>query len=242
MSHRRQRHQSLRARARSPLRSPSTWRDRARSGPGPGGPMSVAPQDRSPRGLGGSGGGERAPDRSRATAHTWVLTSHERPLRHVRETPGSWQGALRCSAVCLSLRLPVSGQSGVWVVGCELVSSVVVDEAMVQEPFDGAALGSNVTQRVPGRDELWVVLIELVLETTERSTPLKRPGQASAGRIVADASAKSAMSWYQTYEGIGSMGMRSSSSISTGFSPSMPVSLVQNATWPVRGSSSQRCS
>jgi hypothetical protein len=34
------------------------------------------------------------------------------------------------------------------------------------------------------------------------------------------------MSWYQTYDGMGSMGIRSSSSMSTGFSPSMPVSLV----------------
>ena len=31
-------------------------------------------------------------------------------------------------------------------VGRELVSGVVVDEAMVQKPFDGAALSANVTQ------------------------------------------------------------------------------------------------
>ena len=41
-------------------------------------------------------------------------------------------------------------------------------------------------------------------------------------------SAKSTMSRYQTWDGSGSMTIRSSSSSSTGFSPSMPVSLVQN--------------
>jgi hypothetical protein len=75
----------------------------------------------------------------------------------------------------------------------------------------------------------------LVLEPSERSLPLKRLGQASRGSTVADALSESAMSWYQTFDGSGSIGMRSSSSISTGFSPSMPVSLVQDATSPVRG-------
>ncbi len=69
----------------------------------------------------------------------------------------------------LSSRGLASGQTGLWVVGRELLSGVLVDEALVQEPFDGAALGSDVTQGVPGRDQLGKVLVELVLEPTERS-------------------------------------------------------------------------
>jgi len=42
-----------------------------------------------------------------------------------------------------------SGQNGLWVVGRELLSGVYRDEALVPEPVDGAALSSDVTQRVP---------------------------------------------------------------------------------------------
>jgi len=63
------------------------------------------------------------------------------------------------------------------VVGRELLSGVIRDEALVLEPVDGAALSSDVTQRVPRRDQLGKVLVELVLEPTERSPPLKRPGK-----------------------------------------------------------------
>ena len=47
------------------------------------------------------------------------------------------------------------------------------------------------------------------------------------------ASAKSAMSWYQTQDGSGSMTTRSNSSRSAGVCPSMPVSAVQNVISPV---------
>lgn len=52
--------------------------------------------------------------------------------------------------------------------------------------------------------------------------PPRRPGQGPRDLRRVDAR------W------IGSLRMRSNSSSSTGFSPSMPVSVVQNATWPVR--------
>ena len=56
------------------------------------------------------------------------------------------------------------------------------------------------------------------------------------------ASAKSAMSWYQTQDGRGSMHTRSRSSRSTGVCPSMPVSAAQNTISPVCGLISHRCS
>ena len=62
----------------------------------------------------------------------------------------------------------------VWVVGRELVS-LVVDEGLAYEPFDGAALDSSVTQRLQGRDELGMVLMELALEPTERSPAPEAP-------------------------------------------------------------------
>lgn len=69
----------------------------------------------------------------------------------------------------------------------KLLGGTVVDEVLVQEPLDGASLGSHITQRMPCRDQLGVVLIQLVPETSERSPSLQRPGQASASRTVADA-------------------------------------------------------
>lgn len=70
-----------------------------------------------------------------------------------------------------------------------------------------------------------------------RKAPLPRIARASLrpARSSVIASAKSAMSWYQTQDGSGSMTTRSSSSRSTGACPSMPVSAAQNAISPVSG-------
>ena len=54
----------------------------------------------------------------------------------------------------LSSRLLALGQTGLWVVVRELLSGVLVDEALVQKPIDGAALGSDVPEGVPRRDQL----------------------------------------------------------------------------------------
>ncbi|MGH3480413.1 MAG: hypothetical protein ACRDQD_26710 [Nocardioidaceae bacterium] len=40
----------------------------------------------------------------------------------------------------------------------EILDGDVVDEGLVEEPIDGAALGSSVTGGVRGRDQLGVVL------------------------------------------------------------------------------------
>ena len=53
----------------------------------------------------------------------------------------------------------------------EILGGVRVDETFVQEPIDGAALGADVSEGVPGRDQLRQVLVELVLESTERPRP-----------------------------------------------------------------------
>lgn len=48
----------------------------------------------------------------------------------------------------------MGGHTGLWVVGRELLRGVLVDESLVQEPIDGATLGSDVTEGVPVRDQL----------------------------------------------------------------------------------------
>jgi hypothetical protein len=53
----------------------------------------------------------------------------------------------------------------------EILGGVRVDETFVQEPIDGAALGADVSEGVPRRDQLGQVLVELVLESTERPRP-----------------------------------------------------------------------
>jgi hypothetical protein len=53
-------------------------------------------------------------------------------------------------------------------------------------------------------------------DTGYRFAVEERPLQPSAGLVVTDASAKSAMSWYQTLDGSGSIAIRSSSSSSIG--------------------------
>ena len=71
-------------------------------------------------------------------------------------------------------------------VGRELFLGGVFDESVVAQPLDGSALGSNITQVVPGRDQFGVVLIELVLESSERSSFSQRMAQALASLTVAD--------------------------------------------------------
>lgn len=72
-------------------------------------------------------------------------------------------------------------------VGREMSDGVFVDEPLTAQPLDGSALGSNITQVVPGRDQFGVVLVELVLESSERSSSPQCVAQALADFAVADA-------------------------------------------------------
>jgi hypothetical protein len=65
------------------------------------------------------------------------------------------------------------------VVGRELSRGAAMDEPLVEQPLDGPALGSNITQGVPRRNQLGLAFIDLVLESSERSPPLQRLGQLS---------------------------------------------------------------
>ena len=66
-----------------------------------------------------------------------------------------------------------SREGRIWVVGRELLCGCCVDESLVKQPLDGPALSSSITQGVPRRNQVGVVFIDLVLESSERSSPVQ---------------------------------------------------------------------
>ncbi|MDQ2756745.1 MAG: hypothetical protein M3Y71_09300 [Actinomycetota bacterium] len=66
----------------------------------------------------------------------------------------------------------------------ELVGGVMVYEAFVEEPLDGAALGAYVLERVPARDELGVALMEPVLDVGMIRVPGGRRLVAAVAVVV----------------------------------------------------------
>ena len=84
--------------------------------------------------------------------------------------------------------------------------------------------------------------MELVLEPAERSPPLEGFGQASSGGTVADALSEVGHVLMPDVRGDRVDGNEVQLIDLNGVLAVDAVSLVQNATWPVRGSSSPRCS
>lgn len=82
-------------------------------------------------------------------------------------------GALPCFKITVGKvcerRLIASGQARVCVVGQETRGTVVVDERVVGEPLDCAALGARVTEGVPHRQQVRMILVQLVFEPAERA-------------------------------------------------------------------------
>ena len=68
-------------------------------------------------------------------------------------------------------------------VGQEAARGVVIDQRVVDEPLDSAALGTYVAERVPRRQQLRVLVVEFILEPTERSPALDSPTLRSRGRL-----------------------------------------------------------
>ena len=97
---------------------------------------------------------------------------------------------------------------------------------------DGVKRNQRCEEEQPCRYEFGALLIEFALEATKSSFAVNGSSQSSPCPSLLTRSAKSAMSWYQTYDGIGSIGVRSSSSRSTGFCPSMPVPRSRTQTRP----------
>lgn len=51
----------------------------------------------------------------------------------------------------------------IWVIGSELLRGTVVDESLVKPPLDRPALGSDIEERLPRRNQIRMMLVELVL-------------------------------------------------------------------------------
>ena len=84
----------------------------------------------------------------------------------------------------------VSREAWIWVVGRDLMRGAVVDKSLITQPLDSPALGSNIPQGVPRRDQFGMVFIDLLFAACERPPPLPRLSQTSAGGAVADAVSK----------------------------------------------------
>jgi uncharacterized protein YbjT (DUF2867 family) len=76
------------------------------------------------------------------------------------------------------------------VVGQETTGDIVVDEWIVGQPLDGPALGADFAECVPRWQEVWVLLVELVLETAEGAFALDGAGQPAGDRVSGTCAAK----------------------------------------------------
>ena len=68
----------------------------------------------------------------------------------------------------------------------EMLAGGLIDEPLVQQPFDGSALGPRVTEGLPHRYQIRVFLIKLVLEPAESSPTSDGPPQPAPGGVVTD--------------------------------------------------------
>jgi hypothetical protein len=68
--------------------------------------------------------------------------------------------------------------------GQEAAGGIVVDEGIVGQPLDGAALGADIAERVPGRQQVRILVVELVFEAAEGAFALDGPGQPARGAFI----------------------------------------------------------
>lgn len=77
-------------------------------------------------------------------------------------------------------------QVGIRVGDEELSGCIGVDELLIQQPLDGSTCCARVAEGVPRRHEIWVFLVQLVLEPPEGSLASDCPAQPPAGTVVTD--------------------------------------------------------
>jgi hypothetical protein len=66
--------------------------------------------------------------------------------------------------IAMSCRL-LSRQHGIAMRVRELLHGVIVDEPLVEQPLDGPSIRSSLPPGVPRRDEVWMVLVDLVAKS-----------------------------------------------------------------------------
>jgi hypothetical protein len=104
-----------------------------------------------------------------------------------------------------------SGEFGIRVAGHEPVRCLAVNEGVIGQPLDGAARGTGIAEGIPGWQQARELLVEFVFEAAEGCLARMAGASLRPARPSVIPSAKSAMSWYQTQDGSGSMQTRSSS-------------------------------
>ena len=72
------------------------------------------------------------------------------------------------------------------VVGEKPGGCVVVDERVVDKPVDRAALGAGLAEGVPRRQQVRMLLVQHVFETTKGALALNRSHQPASGLVIAD--------------------------------------------------------
>ena len=81
----------------------------------------------------------------------------------------------------------IQGRSGTGLSLMNRCAAGCLDESLVHQPLDSPDSGPGVTHPLPGRDQVGLMVVQLVLEPPERSLPLQRRAQASGSCPVADA-------------------------------------------------------
>jgi len=109
--------------------------------------------------------------------------------------------------------------------------------------MNGPTLCTNITQRVRCPNQFRILLIDQVLESPEQTATVQGLAQTAAGRSVADALSEVGHV-LKPQLGRKRIDEREIQLVDLDgvLSIDSPVSLVQNATCPVRRSTNQRCS
>jgi hypothetical protein len=87
------------------------------------------------------------------------------------------------------------------VAGQEAVGGLVIDKRVVSQPLHGAPRGAGIAKGVPNRQQVRMLLVELVFEPRKAPLPWMARASLRPARSSVIASAKSAMSWYHIQDG-----------------------------------------
>ena len=83
-----------------------------------------------------------------------------------------------------------SGQDGICVPVKEATRRIGIDERTIGQPLHGAAPGAGIPEGVPGRQQVRVLLMELIFEPAEGPLALDSPRQPPPGSLICDSVGK----------------------------------------------------
>jgi hypothetical protein len=71
-------------------------------------------------------------------------------------------------------------------VGHEAAGAVIIDQRIVGEPSDGATLGAGIAERVPRRQQVRILSVQLIFEAAESALALDGPREPASGPFIGD--------------------------------------------------------